>query len=377
MEKLISFRFYGNYAKANLVNPYSVTESLLSQRILLEIAKEEKDSKTISKEIDVNEKYVIDTLNHLMRAGIVNRTADRYISSILVVKKDEKQPIIGLGNALGKQEAGILQNEVLELKGVYEKTQLSGQGFAWSDVDYMILAGFVLDLGMNSVLRKHKMIPSPPQRVLYVNDKPFVNGQYWFWGMEDGWDAKRSFGVNLFFVNNGGFGWIWSPSVVRFQMHLDETDFGIMHELGSKSKLAELKTSGTNSIKIKGRLLKLKYKGLIKQVNEPCLTFPFLVQEDINLLERSITRICDFLVERVLTPHIEAIHKSFQMTGKKRKNLDYGEFFGMFNRIVMDYCLDALVGKQVLPELTRFAPPNWGFWAWRGESAILNHNVFL
>lgn len=363
MTQLVTFSFYGSTENVWL-NPHLLTRSLLAQRILLSIRKKEMNPFEISIEIGANEDYVINELSWLSKNALVKKTnKDQWIADIIILDREAKEALVDLARQLSQEEALKLKRELLKLKAAFEKCSFQSQGFSWANMDYIVLAALIADLGVNYSLHRKGMVPPPPER---------PDGSKWyFWGLEGGANSKRQFGVNSNSTKGGGTAHIWSrlvkkPSVSPFE----DDEITLMLALANQSlKVSEIaKFTHLSFETVEEKMKKLSAQGYFaenKGAFKP--NFPIFTQKDREIMIAEIIRISDSIVDNILKPKEVVFRQLFENLELAKLDREYGAYLCMFYHMVMDHVLDKLVENHILPEMPEKAPVTWGFWGWIGE----------
>jgi len=180
----ITFSFYGDTKSVGL-SPHLLVRSLLAKRILLSIRKQGKRSFEIGAEIGADEDFVMDELNRLSRNALVKRANEnRWIANAIILDEEEKKPLVDLAKQLAKEVASKIKDELPTLKAAFERCSFQDQGFAWNQMNYIVLVALITDLGVNHSLHKKDMVPPPPERP--------DEGRWYFWGFKADRTQKES-----------------------------------------------------------------------------------------------------------------------------------------------------------------------------------------
>ncbi len=367
MTQLITFSFYGS-TKNVWLSPHLLTRSLLAQRILLSIRKKGISSFKIGTEIGADEDYVMDELSWLFKNALVKKTnKNQWIADIILLDREEKEALVDLAQQLSREEALRIKGELPKLKATFEKCSFQGQGFSWAQMDYIILAALIADLGVNYSLHRKGMVPLPPERP--------DGGKWYFWGLEGGANSKRQFGVNSNSIKGGGTAHIWSwlvekPTVSPFE----DDDIALMLPLANQSlKVSEIAEVTHFSLKtVEQKMKKLSTQGYFAEIegtSKP--NFPIFSGKDHEILITEIIRISDSIVDNILKPKETVFQKLFEKLELAKLNREYGAYLCMLYHMIMDHVLDKLVENHILSEMPEKAPITWGFWGWIGELKLL------
>jgi len=367
MTRPITFSFYGNTRNVWL-NPHLLTRSLLAQKILLSIRKEGKDSLKIGAEIEADKDYVVDELNWLSKNALVKKTnGNNWIANFILLDKEEKKPLANLAKQLAKEEALKIKVELPKLKAAFKKCTFQDQGFSWDQMNYIIFAALIADLGVNYSLHKKGMVPPPPERP--------DGGKWYFWGLEGGSDSKREFGVNSNSTKSGGTAHIWSrliekPTVSPFENDEITLMLALINRTLGISEIAKNANIQPETVKQKmTRLSSLGYFAKAKGKFKP--NFPIFLERDLKIMITKIIRISDSVVDNIIKPKETVFQQLFEETGSAKFSREYGAYLCMLYHMTMDNVLDKLVENGILPEMPEKAPATWGFWGWLGNLKLL------
>jgi len=367
MAEQVTFSFYGS-TKNMWLNPHLLTRSLLAQKILLSIRKNGKNPSQIVHEIEANESYVIDELSWLSKNALAKKTnKDQWIANIIVLDKKEKKPLVDLAKELSQNEASKIRKELPKLKAAFKKCSFQSQGFSWDQMNYIIIAALLADIGVNYSLHQKEMVPFPPKRP--------DGGRWYFWGIEGGADSKWQFGVNSNQDKNGGTAHIWSRLVKKpTTSPLNDIEKSIMLTLANQplkvpdiAEVLHLKPEI-----VKEQMNKLSdYNYFIEIGGKFKLNFPIFTPKDLEIMITEVIRISKSIVDDVITPKETVFRQLFFQIGLAKLNREYGAYLCMLYHMIMDHTLDQLVENNILPEMPKEAPATWGFWGWIGELKIL------
>ena len=367
MTALVTFSFYGS-TKNIWLSPHLLTRSLLAQKILLSIRKEGKNPSQICHEIGADESYVIDELSWLSKNALVKKiNGNRWVANIIVLDKEEKKPLVDLAKELSQNEALKIGQELPQLKAALKKSSFQSQGFSWDQMNYIVIAALLADIGVNYSLHKKGMVPFPPQRP--------DGGRWYFWGLEGGAGSKRQFGVNSNQDNNGGTAHIWSRLVKKPTTNpLNNSGKSIMLALAKQPlKVPDIaKIVGLKPETVEQQIKKLfDYNYFTEVEGKFKLNFPIFTRRDLKIMITEITRITDSIVDDIVKPKETILRQLFEKMGFAELNWEHGAYLCMFYHMIMDHTLDQLIENNVLPEMPKEAPATWGFWGWKGELKIL------
>jgi len=368
VSQLIEFSFYGSSDSAWL-NPHILTRSLLAQRILLSIHNKERTPSDIGAQIGVHKDYVVDELSRLSENALVaNTNEDLWIANFIILNAEEKKPFVDLARDIASEEVSRIQRELPQLKAVFEKCSVRNQGFTWEQMDYIILAALIADLGVNYSLHRKSMVAPPPERP--------DGGRWYFWGLERGADSKRQFGVNSNSTKQGGTAHIWSrfltkPSISPFKPDEMPLMFALANQSLTASELAQI--TRIEEVAVKLKMKKLSSYGYYSDAEGKFkANFPILSENDLGLIIKEVTRVSNTIVDKVIKPKSVVLRRLFRKMELDRLNREYSAYQCMFYHIIMDHVLDRFVESGILPEMPKKARVTWGFWGWIGELELLS-----
>lgn len=361
--QLITFSFYGN-TKNVWLSPHLLTRSLLAQKILLSIRKKWMGSFEIGTEIGADKDYVMDELSWLSKNALVKKTnKNQWIADIIILDREEKEALVDLAKQLSQEEALKIKGELPKLKATFEKCSFQGQGFSWAQMDYIILAALIADLGVNYSLHRKGIAPPPPKRP--------DGGKWYFWGLEGGANSKRQFGVNSNSIKGGGTAHIWSWLVKKpATSPFEDDEIALMLALANRSlKVSEIAEVTHLSLEIvEQKMKKISTHGYFAEIKgtfKP--NFPIFTRKDIEIMIAEIIRISDSIVDNILKPKETVFQQLFEKMELTKLNREYGAYLCMLYHMIMDHVLDKLVENHILPEMPEKAPVTWGFWGWVRE----------
>jgi DNA-binding MarR family transcriptional regulator len=365
--ELVTFSFYGS-TKNIWLSPHLLTRGLLAQKILLSIRKKGKNPSQIGHEIGVDESYVTDELSWLSKNALVKKAnRNQWVANIIVLDKEEKKPLVDLAHELSQNEALKIREELPQLKAALGECSFQSQGFSWDQMNHIVLAALLADIGVNYSLHQKGMVPLPPQRP--------DGGRWYFWGLEGGPDSKRQFGVNSNQDTNGGTAHIWSrllkkPTTDPF----NNNEKSIMLVLANQplKVLGIAKVLHLEPETIEQQMKKLfDYNYLVEIEGKFELNFPIFTTKDLKIMITKITKISNSIVDDIIKPKETVFRQLFEKMGSATLNIEYGAYVCMLYHMIMDHTLDQLVENNILPEMPKEAPATWGFWGWIGELKTL------
>jgi len=371
MTELVTFSFYGS-TKNTWLNPHLLTRSLLAQKILLSIRKKVMRPFKIGAEVGADEDYVMDELNCLSKNALVKKTGkNQWITNIIVLNKKEKETIVNLAKQLSREEALKIRDALPKLEAAFEKCSFQDQSFSWAQMDYIILAALIADLGVNYSLHRKGMVSLPPERL--------DGGEWYFWGLEGGAGSKRQFGVNSNSIEKGGTAHIWSrlvkkPTISPFKDYETALMLALANRSLKASEIAEATHLSLETVEQKlEKLSKQGYFAETKGMFRP--NFPVFTQKDVKILIPKIIGVSDAIVDTVLKPKETIFRQQFEKLELAKLNREYGAYLCMLYHMIMDHVLDKLVESHILQEMPEKAPATWGFWGWMGEMKLFETTV--
>lgn len=367
MNSLVTFSFYGS-TKNTWLSPHLLTRSLLAQKALLSIRKEGNNPSQIGHEIEVDESYVIDELSWLSKNALVKKiNGNQWVANIIVLDREEKKPLVDLAKELSQNEASKIGKELRQLQAAFKKCSFQSQGLSWDQLNYIIIAALLADIGVNYSLHKKGMVPFPPQ-------KP-DGGRWYFWGLEGGANSKRQFGVNSNQDKNGGTAHIWSRLVKKpTTSPFNDTETSIMLALAERSLNAPdvAKVLHLEPEIVERQIKKLSDYNYFAEIEDKFkLNFPIFTPKDLKIMTAEITRISNSIVDDIIKPKETVFRQLFKKMGFVKLDREYGAYLCMLYHMIMDHTLDQLVESNILPEMPKEVPATWGFWGWIGELKIL------
>lgn len=367
MTELVTFSLYGS-TKNIWLSPHLLTRGLLAQKILLSIRKKGKKPSQIGHEIGADEFYITDELSWLSKNALVKRTnGNQWVANIIVLDKEEKKPLVDLATKLSQNETLKIRKELPQLKAAFERGSFKSQGFSWDQMNHVILAALLADIGVNYSLHQKGMVPFPPQRP--------DGGRWYFWGFEGGAGSKRQFGVNSNQNKNGGTAHIWSRLIKKSTTSpFNNSEKSIMLALANRplkvpdiAKILHLEPEIVN-LEIK----KLSdYNYFVEIEDKLKLNFPIFTPKDLRVMITEITRISNSIVDDIIKPKETVFRQLSEKMGFVKLDREYGAYLCMLYHMIMDHTLDQLVENNILPEMPKEAPATWGFWGWIGELKTL------
>lgn len=367
MTALVTFSFYGS-TKNIWLSPHLLARSLLAQKILLSIRKKGNNPSQIGHEIGADESYVIDELSWLSKNALVKRiNGNQWVANIIILDKEEKKPLVDLAKKLSQNVALKIRKELPQLEAVLKKCSFQSQGFSWDQMNYIVIAALLADIGVNYSLHKKGMVPFPPPRP--------DGGRWYFWGLEGGADSKRQFGVNSNQDKNGGTAHIWSRLVKKpTTSPFNNSEKSIMLALANQPlKVPEIaKILHLEPEIVEQQMKKLTDYNYFAEIEGKFkLNFPIFTPKDLKIMTTEITRVSNSIVDDIIKPKETVFCQLFEKIGFAMLNREYGAYLCMLYHMIMYHTLDQLVENNILPEMPKEAPATWGFWGWIGELKTL------
>lgn len=189
-EKLLVYACCGSYESDN--SPYSVTESLEAQKILLFINKKARSLNEISSHIDLSEEDIKAVIDPIVNLNLIIAFNENDI-----VKYKPNFPIItSTDYALLKKELFLLSNKLYQsvidimpqIKSKIQSLPFIKNNFSVPDIDYIVIGGCAFDYAGLDFLKKEELMTVTKQMPggqylfsAYTPDIADLN-THWMWG---------------------------------------------------------------------------------------------------------------------------------------------------------------------------------------------------
>ena len=120
-------------------------------------------------------------------------------------------------------------------------------------------------------------------------------------------------------------------------------------------------------------LSKLFELGLITIKDKITLQFPYFSEDEFKQLSSWIRSIVDRIIREVFRPNLSKLDKIFSNIGIKLNKNNFHQYFSLYHRIIMDYCLEYLIKKEIMSDFPLEAEPKGGVWGLDGKMEIFKY----
>jgi hypothetical protein len=248
----------------------------------------------------------------------------------------------------------LIERNIKNLESAFFKTHPhNNQKFQWGDISPILIAGMVLDAGVGTILYKRHIV-TPPE-------------DYWIWVIMGGTEARYSFGLKVMHKEKFGVAKLWASMADKTKRgeFIAEDDFSLLMSLYRK----KVKKEDIPSHLLKN-LLKMKYMKIVGEKDESYyLTIPQFYRKDMNFLSKKVLKLSDLIVNEVYIPTLRTVKK---MLPDNIFEIDSDIFKALLNKFLMEYTLDKLRKRRILPDLSRWFSSHSGFWIWEGNNWMVS-----
>ena len=193
--------------RGTLTNPFSLTRTLLAQQVLLEIADTPRSPHQVAQAVGAEQLYVLDHLVALEAGELVERVDADFVATFPILGRKAQEELTALVRSIGQQDATIIRAHLSAIEDASDKCGLAESGFAWEHMQWIVLAVFVANLGVRLVEADTYSL-TPPLRP--------DGGHRWFFGETvDVPPPEWVAGCNTSADQDGGVGYLWTPSIRR------------------------------------------------------------------------------------------------------------------------------------------------------------------
>ena len=313
-------------------------------------------------DVEVKRDYLKALLYLYQVLGLVEISDSSCSLRFPLIMKNEREAVFEPARAISTSIVNYIRRHLPEFINKYNRSSLKVQGFSWEDLNFLLIAGILLDFVVNKSLIK--LILSIPG-IKAHNRK----ASWYVWGIEGGLDSKHEYwlyaregiigGSLLVFLKGSSMAPIYlrdidllilkrfalktqSPAQVSYELHIPEVDLRrILSHWLSLRLLRKEEGKGYELYKI---------------------NFPFLISNDYSLIFQTFLRTGNELCNVVLLRQIPDLLKH-----KYKMGLEYVDditFLLMMYYASKCYAVDALISEGIISNPPENPQLPWGLCAW-------------
>lgn len=250
----------------------------------------------------------------------------------------------------------ILRSGLATLQETFKYTSPSQrQGYRWQELSLLLIAGFLMDLGVGQRLHHQGVIRHRPQ-------------DWWLWCFERGEkdDPVRIFGVRIWHSAplRAGIGEVWHVHE-RTMFAFKDADIRLLLQ----SAQGNLSNRISNNSRERARILKLRVFGVMRTPHE--LNIPAFSPNDVEVLWPPIWDLAEKIVNRAVVPQFEGLlPPSLFPTAQGERSDAYRQ---AFYRLLMESAFYEAYQSGLFSHKKTWQPHNrcWLWWEHEKQSISL------
>jgi len=190
----IQFALCGSVSGNETLNPYTVTAGEERRELLLSINAQPEEAGRLGASLGMTEHEAQQHLDALVRAGLARMDGGVYRPTFALFSEADQRVLEPFLERLTTHMADAVEQAMPEVERAHEALGVAEQGFAFSDVAYMLVGGYGLDFGGLEHLSAAGYL---------TVSRPMPGGRYVFGGFEG-----RAFDIRAFWQwgHTAGFG---------------------------------------------------------------------------------------------------------------------------------------------------------------------------
>ncbi|RLF16685.1 MAG: hypothetical protein DRJ66_02880 [Thermoprotei archaeon] len=327
-------------------------------RELLYLIKLYGDIDKVLDHIKISKDYFM-ALIHLYRILGLLRVDDKRCKLLFpLITKDEYDSILKRVEGVIDLQLNYIKRHIPEIMNKYAKSSLREQGFEWDDVDFLLIAGLLLDLiSMKSFREMCAGIPS-----LRTS-----SSNWYLWAIEGGLDVDYEYWTYVYEGIIGGSLLLTLKKAPYSPIYLRDFELQVIKLMTlSEKSCAELAYElNIPEEAVKTLLDKWIKLGLVKNIGSSDrykICFPFLLKDDYNVLFRSLMRLGKELCEAVFRRKIiDLLRHKYRSDLKSVDDVAY--------LLLVFYIIKCHVVSRLISEGLINRPPDvpklpWGLCGW-------------
>jgi len=342
--------------------------TLLPQTIALTIHKRARGAAQIAEKVGADRDYVEDVLSRMVHLELALKQRERYLLNFIALDCQDHAELLRHAQATGKELAKRLTPQIPKVQAAYQGTGLAARGWAWEQVQWIILPAFVYNAGVGRAApqvvgsRRYQDVPLRP------------DGERWYLGgVELGDNSPPALpDCRMRALEGGGTGFVRWPGVERsVETHLREDSVGILRSLaeGGRTLKGILARAEGSAEDCRSALTRLLEQGLARRRGTRFeLLFPVFQAQDTDLLLPVVDRVVSPAARDILVPRAREADAILKRLGHARLADQVSWMRGsLFSYDVRGWTLLHLSELGALPRPPLSPPASWGFFGWLGD----------
>jgi RNA polymerase sigma-70 factor (ECF subfamily) len=364
----LRFSLWGEKSSGDVpYNPFTLTRSLLTQQILIQIARAPKTEEEVAAAVGADRMYVADHLSELVKGELVKRLeGDRYVADFFILQKEEQESLHGLMRDVGRRDAEIIAGHIPEAREAFDRCPFEAQGFGWEDMRWVVVAVFLANLGVRRAHPEVYMI-RPPVR---------PDGNRWFFSGQtrDVPKPKWVTGWNSSYDELGGVGHFWTPAIQKPWITVpDRRTRPVLYALADGPKDLKAVEDETGLEDVRTIAAEMVAAGYVAQEGDQLrLAVPAFTEAEDRTLCPVVDRICREVVERSRRPGLQGLDDLLDGLSFEGLRDQYPVMRAFVSSDISGYCLEALVEMGHLGTPPAEVSGTWACWAWKGEVGLIS-----